>query len=45
VREIAKDLEALLNDAVAFPALDVRDEADAACVVLIGGIVKALALW
>ena len=37
--EVAQDLQALLDDGVALRALDVRDEADAAGVVLVGRIV------
>ena len=44
VGQIAQDLQPLLDDRVAFLALDVRNEADAAGVVLVGRIVKTLAL-
>ena len=40
--EVAQDLQTLLDDRVAFLALDVRDEADAAGVVLVGGVVETL---
>ena len=42
VRQILQYLQPLLHDGVGFFALDVRHEADAAGVVLIGGIVKTL---
>ena len=42
MREVAQDLQALLNDGVALGALDVRDETDAARVVLVGGVIEAL---
>ena len=45
VAQVAQNLETLLNDGVGFPALDVRDETDAACVVLVGGVVETLPLW
>ena len=44
VREVAQDRQALLDDGVRLLALDVRDEAEAAGVVLVGGkarVVKA----
>ncbi len=42
VRQVLQYLQPLLDDGVGFFALDVRDEADAAGVVLVGGIVKTL---
>jgi hypothetical protein len=42
VRQILQDLEALLDDFMRLLALDVGDEADAAGVVFIGGVVKTL---
>ena len=42
--QVAEDFNASLDDIVAFPALDVGDEADPAVVVFVGGIVKALGL-
>ena len=39
---LLEDLEALRDDVVALPALDVRDEADAARVVLVCGVVESL---
>ena len=43
--KIEQDLEAVLDDLVALHALDVGNEAKAAGVVLIGGLVEALRLW
>jgi hypothetical protein len=43
--QIAQNLETLLNDGVGFSALDVRNETDAARIVLVRGVVKALPLW
>jgi hypothetical protein len=40
--DIHEDLEALRDDGVGFPALHIDDEADAAGVVLIAGIVESL---
>ena len=42
MRQVFEDLQALRDDRVAFAALDVRDEAQAARVVLVGGVVQAL---
>ena len=42
VREVLEDLQALADDRVAFGALDVRDEPQAASVVLVGRIVESL---
>ena len=39
--EVLEDLQALRHDVVRAPALDVRDEAHAAGVVLAGGVVQA----
>src|SRR5262249_62222414 len=44
VGEVLQDLQALLDDRVAFPTLDVSDEADAARVVLAGRVVQPLGL-
>src|SRR6185436_9955715 len=41
VAQVLQDREALLDDAVRLPALDVRDEADAARVVLVGRVIQA----
>ncbi len=41
VVEVLEDLQALLDDRVRLQALDVRDEADAAGVVLVGGRIEA----
>jgi hypothetical protein len=43
--EIAQDLEALLDDSMAFLPLDVRHEANAARIMLVRGVIKALPLW
>ena len=43
MRQVFEDPEALGDDRVAFLALDVRDEAEAARVVLVRGVVHALA--
>jgi hypothetical protein len=43
--EVAQDLQTLLYDCVAFFALDIRHETDAACVMLVGRVVKALGPW
>src|SRR5690606_36091241 len=43
-RQILQDEEPLLHDLVALLALDVADEADAAGVVLVRGVVKSLPL-
>jgi hypothetical protein len=40
--EVFKYLQALLDDCVAFLVLDMSNEADAASVVLIGGVVQPL---
>ncbi len=40
VVEVLEDLQALLDDAVRLRTLDVRDEADAAGVVLVGRVVQ-----
>jgi hypothetical protein len=45
VGEVLEDQQALLDDLVALLPLDVRDEADAAGVVLIGRVVEALRTW
>ena len=45
VVEVPQDLEALLDDPVGFAVPDVDDEADAAAVVLVPGVVKALCWW
>jgi len=42
VAQVVEDREPLLDDIVGAAALDVRDEADAARVVLVGRIVEAL---
>ena len=42
--EVLEDLEALLDDGVALLALECGDEADAAGIVLVGGVVQALGL-
>jgi hypothetical protein len=42
VEEILEDLESLIHDGVGLSALHVHDEADTACVVLVGGIIEAL---
>ena len=42
VREVLQDREALLDDGVDLLALDVRDEADAARIVLVARVVQAL---
>jgi hypothetical protein len=42
--EIAQDFERLLDNSVAFDAFDVRHEADAACVMFVARIIKALNL-
>jgi hypothetical protein len=44
VIEIDQDLQAALNDVVRLQPLDVRDEADAARIVLVARIVQALSL-
>ena len=44
VIEIAQDFERLLDNSVAFGAFDMRDEADATCVVFVARIIKALNL-
>ena len=41
VREVVQDREALLDDVVGLLALDVRDEAHAAGVVLVAWVVQA----
>ena len=45
VSEVDEGFEALRDDVVGLPALDVGDEADAACVVLEARVVEALFLW
>ena len=40
--QVLQDLQALLDDGVRFLALDVRNEADAAAVVLVGRVVQTL---
>jgi hypothetical protein len=45
MREIPQDLQTLLYDRVAFFTLNVRDESDAACVMLVGRVVKTLGPW
>ena len=42
VREVLQDRETLLDDAVALLALDVRDKAHAARIVLVAPVVQAL---
>jgi hypothetical protein len=42
--KVFEDLEALLDDRVALFGLDVRDEANATSIVLVGRIVQALGL-
>ena len=42
VQEVDQDLDGLVHDGVRLSALDVHDEADAAGVVLVRGIVQAL---
>ena len=42
VQEVDQHLERLAHDGVRLPALDVDDEADAACVVFVPGIVETL---
>src|SRR6185436_18731628 len=42
VQEVDQDLDGLVHDRVRLSALDVHDEADAAGVVLVRGIVQAL---
>ncbi|MBS1216013.1 MAG: hypothetical protein H6R20_987 [Proteobacteria bacterium] len=44
VNEVLEDLKTLVDDRMAFLPLDVRDEADAARVVLVLGVVEALRL-
>jgi hypothetical protein len=41
--EVFQDAQALLDNGVALPVPDVNDEADAACVMFVGGVVKTLA--
>jgi hypothetical protein len=43
MHEVEQNIDALLDDIVRRLALDVRDETNAAGVVLIAGIVKSLA--
>jgi len=40
VQQVEQDLQALFDDGMGFPALDVHNEADAACVVLVARIVE-----
>ena len=42
MRQVDQDLDALLDDVVRALALDVRDKADTAGIVLVGGVVQAL---
>jgi hypothetical protein len=42
VEEVLEHLQGLAHDGVRAPALDVHHEADAAGIVLVGGVVKAL---
>ena len=45
VQEVLEDGEGLAHDGVGLSPLDVHDEADAAGVVLVSGIVEALRRW
>jgi hypothetical protein len=45
MRKVAQDLQTLLDNRVAFLAPDIRDETDAAGVVLVSGVVKPLRRW
>jgi hypothetical protein len=45
VGEILEDLEALLDDGMALPALDMGNETDAAGVVFLIRPIEALGLW
>ena len=45
MREVAQNRHALLDDRVRLPPLDVRDEADAAGVVLVCRVVQTLSRW
>jgi hypothetical protein len=40
--EVDEDLEALLNDRVTLASFDMRDEPEAACVVLVHGVIEPL---
>ena len=42
--EISQDLQTLLDDGVAFPVLDVDDEADAAGIMFVGWVIQTLLL-
>ena len=43
--EVDQNLQALANDLVRFLALDIGDEAHAACIVLVARVVEALRFW
>jgi hypothetical protein len=43
--QIAQNLQSLLDNGVTLAALDMRDKAYSARIVLVGGIVKSLRAW